>query len=315
MNSGIAQNAEEQQQSTTEQFLIEKEICAKAKLKDLLINISASIRERKNTGRFYVCDVNVVRDLIKPFDIAWGAGESPYNNISYNILRSIHCANYSNFTDKMNRLLPEIVIEALAFNHESLKEYLGESDYEEVVKAINAPFPEETKEGQAEKSPYHFFKSFFVVVSTALVVSAIVSSMFLWALYSADLKPRQSEIHYIGVPDDGGEPIMRRSDEPVLLRISPERELAQLLERTEQLKAEIVATRILEGDEGMHQDSLKPSQQPVSDPDREMADLTERAEQLKAEIEDTRLLESDAEMDKTPPKLPQESVPDESHNK
>ncbi|MGN5048758.1 hypothetical protein ACTG16_22935 [Aeromonas sp. 23P] len=307
MNSDIAQNAEEQQQSSTEQFLVEKANCAKAKLKDLLINISTSVRDRKNAGRFYVCDVNVVRDLIKPFDIAWGAGESPYNNISYNVLRSIHCANYSNFTDKMNRLLPEIVIEALAFNHESLKEYLGESDYEEVVKAINAPFSEETKEGRAEKSPYHFFKSFFVVVSTALVVSAIVSSIFLWALYSADIKPLQSDIRFIGVPDVGGEPIMPRSDEPVLLRISPERELAELLERTEQLKAEIEATRILEGDEGMRKESLKPSQQPASDPDREMADLIERTQELKAKEMYRKEIKNIIK--------PQDSAHDENHKK
>lgn len=315
MSSVIDINAEAQQQSPIEQFIAEKEICAKAKLKKLLINISSAVRNRKDAGHFSVCDVNGVRDLIRPFDVARGIEDILYKNISYNVLQSIHCANYSDFTDKMNRLLPEIVIEALAFNHDSLKEYLGENDYEEVVKAINAPFPEEAKEGRAEKSPYHFFKTFAVVASTALVVSAIVSSIFLWALYSAYLKPLQSDIRYIDVPDVGGDPIMPRSDEPLQLRTLPEHELAQLLSSFEQLRGEIIATRILEGDEGMRKDSLKPSQQPVSDPDREMADLIERTEQLKAEIEAKRLLESGAKMYKTPPKLPQESVPDEGHNK
>lgn len=250
MNSVIDINANAQQQSLAEQFLAEKEICAKAKLKGLLINISAAVRKRKNAGSFYVCDVNVVRDLIEPFDIAWGAGENPYENISYNVLRSIHCAKYSDFTDKMKRLLPEIVIEALAFNHKSLKEYLGESDYEEVVKALNAPFPEETKERLAEKPPYPFFKTFAVVASTALVVSAIVSSIFLWALYSADLKPRQSDISDIGVLDVGSLPIIPHSDEPVQFRIIPERELTQQ-------KAGIEDKRLFESSEDMYRKEIK----------------------------------------------------------
>lgn len=250
MNSAIDINANEQQESFVEQFLAEKEICAKAKLKDLLINISASARKRKKYEHFSVCDVNKVRDFIKPFDVAWGRGEDPYENISYNVLQSIHCANYSDFTDKMKRLLPEIVIEALAFNHKSLKEYLGESDYEEVVKAINAPFPEETKERLAEKSPYPFFKTFAVVASTALVVSAIVSSIFLWALYSADLKPRQSDISDIGVLDVGSLPIIPHSDEPVQFRIIPERELTQQ-------KADIEDKRLFESSEDMYRKEIK----------------------------------------------------------
>jgi hypothetical protein len=250
MNSAIDINANEQQKSPVEQFLAEKEILAKTKLKELLINISASVRKRKKAGNFYVCDVNVVRDLIKPFDVAWGAGESPYENISYNVLRSIHCAKYSDFTDKMKRLLPEVVIEALAFNHKSLKEYLGESDYEEVVKALNAPFPEEIKEWLAEKLPYPFFKTFAVVASTAFVVSAIVSSIFLWALYSADLKPRQSDISDIGVLDVGSLPIIPHSDEPMQFRIIPERELTQQ-------KAGIEDKRLFESSEDMYRKEIK----------------------------------------------------------
>ncbi len=250
MNYDIVKNAEVQQKSITEQFLAEKEICAKAKLKGLLINISAAVRKRKNAGYFSIWDVKGAIALIKPFDVAWGSEESPYNNISYNVLESIDCVDYSDFTDKMKRLLPEIVIEALAFNHKSLKEYLGESDYEEVVKALNAPFPEETKEGRAEKSPYPFFKTFAVVASTALVVSAIVSSIFLWALYSADLKPRQSDISDIGVLDVGSLPIIPHSDEPVQFRIIPERELTQQ-------KADIEDKRLFESSEDMYRKEIK----------------------------------------------------------
>lgn len=250
MNYDIVQNAEVQQKSITEQFLAEKEICAKAKLKELLINISAAVRKRKSTEYFSICDVRDARDLIKPFDVAWGFGEGPYDNISYNVLESIHCAEYSNFTDEMKRLLPEVVIEALAFNHKSLKEYLGESDYEEVVKAINAPFPEETKEVLADPPPYPFFKTLAVVASTALVVSAIVSSIFLWALYSADLKPRQSDISDIDVLDVGSEHIIPHSDEPVQFRIIPERELTQQ-------KADIEDKRLFESSEDMYRKEIK----------------------------------------------------------
>ena len=261
MNSAIDINANEQQKSPVEQFLAEKEICAKAKLKELLINISAAVRKRKKYEHFSVCDVNKVRDFITPFDVAWGRGESPYENISYNVLQSIHCVDYSDFNDKMNRLLPEIVIEALAFNHKSLKEYLGESDYEEVVKALNAPFPEETKERKetkerlAEKSPYPFFKTLAVAASTAFVVSAIVSSMFLRALYSADLKPRQSDIGDIGELDVGSLPIIPHSDESEQFLIIPERELTKQ-------KADIEDKRLFESSEDMHRkeilDILKP---------------------------------------------------------
>jgi len=139
----------------TQQFLSESASGARELLKKYLVELCSTVRDHEERDFFNICELADLTRL-KSASICLENSDfdesSVRNGISYRVLSAHHCIHYERFSIDMKRLLPEVVIDALGYDHESLARFLGEDGYAEVVAAINSPILTKEEKQAAKES-------------------------------------------------------------------------------------------------------------------------------------------------------------------
>lgn len=140
-----------------------------------LINLCTDLRsEKPSQDYFSVSDVENIYRLKAASTIPLQDGEDNLDsfygrkNKSLLSLRTLHCLNYKFFNDGMKKLLPHLVIDALDYDDNSLRAFLGDDDYSKVLAAINEPT--QNNEPTEKKEKRSLLKTVAIIVSAPFLI-------------------------------------------------------------------------------------------------------------------------------------------------
>lgn len=140
-----------------------------------LINLCTDLRSAKPSQDYFsVSDVENIYRLKAASTIPLQDGEDNLDgfygrkNKSLLSLRTLHCLNYKFFNDGMKKLLPHLVIDALDYDDNSLRAFLGDDDYSKVLAAINEPT--QSNEPTEKKEKRSLLKTVAIIVSAPFLI-------------------------------------------------------------------------------------------------------------------------------------------------